>query len=850
VPYRRIFYTAFTTPITQAKALVERLPRSVVMGGRSILVATLVATTLVTGAKKLGLLEPFELSTLDALTRLQPDREPDSRLLLIGVSEAELQTYGWPLSDEVVAATLEVVQQQQPRVIGLDLYRNTPQLPGQAALVQQLAADNVIGIWNVGNDPESGEVPGHASLPEDRLGFNDLVLDPDGVVRRSLLFVGGSDRLYSSFALRVVQRYLGQDAPLRFDEDALYLGDLALPRLRAWSGGYQTMDNSGYQILTRYRSRTRPARHLTVSQVLSGQYDPAWIRDRVVLIGSTAPSLKDEFYTPYTATQQEALTQSGVVVHAQIISQLLDGLAGEQAVYRFLPAWGEFLWLVGWVLAAGLGAWALRRPLLLGLGLALGVALLWGIGWVSLVHLLWLPLFEPLVGILAAGGLVLAQQALYRSTHDWITDLPGRELFLEQIRRALQVPGTDQVTVAFLDINRFKLINQSLGHAIGDRVLLMMAKRLRQALPDTLVARVGGDEFALLFQQRSQAQVEASLRTLQQALATPFCLNQHRLAITASVGLAMTQGGTGYKAEDLLRDAHTAMYRAKALDEFSYEVFSRSMREEAVQRLQLESHLLEALEKQEFVLYYQPIVALDTGCISGFEALVRWRRPNQGFVAPNEFIPVVEETGLIVALGQWIFREACQQLERWQRQVPDRPLKMSINLSRRQFVQADLVEQIAASLQQSGVPGQQVQLEITESMIMRDVESSRELMLRLKALGLRLAIDDFGTGYSSLSYLHRFPTDTLKIDRSFVGRMGHSQEDREIVHTIITLGQKLNLTLVAEGIETVEQMALLRQMGCQFGQGFLFSRPVAGENAIALLTQPAPWLNGSRSEST
>ncbi|MBD0335682.1 MAG: EAL domain-containing protein [Cyanobacteria bacterium Co-bin13] len=820
------------------------------MGGRSILVAALVTTTLVVGVKKLGLLQTFELNSFDVLTRLQPDRGTDPRLLIIGVSEAELQAHGWPLSDGVIAATLQAVQQHQPRVIGLDLYRSTPQPPGNAELIQQLAADNLIGIWNVGNNPEVGEVPGPVTVPQERLGFNDLVLDPDGVLRRSLLFVGSSDRAYHSFGLQVAQKYLGQDAALRFDEKALYLGSLTLPRLQEWSGGYQSIDNGGYQILTRYRSRQVPAQQLTVTQVLKGQYDPAWIRDRVVLIGSTAPSLKDEFYTPYTAAQQEDITQSGVVVHAQIISQLLDGLAGQQAVHRFLPAWGEFLWLLGWVLAAGLVVWTLRRPLVLLLGLSLVVALLWAVSWVSLFSFLWVPVFEPLVGLLMAGGLVLAQQALYRSTHDWVTDLPGRELFLEQIRRALQGQGAEPVVVAFLDINRFKLINQSLGHSIGDRVLLLMAKRLRQALPeDTLLARVGGDEFALLFQQRPQVEVEASLEALQKALAAPFCLNQHRLAITAGVGLAITQGGTDYKAEDLLRDAHTAMYRAKALDEFSYEVFSRSMREEAVQRLQLESHLLEALEKQEFVLYYQPIVVLETGCISGFEALVRWRRQGQGFVAPSEFIPVVEETGLIVELGQWIFWEACQQLECWQRQVPHHPLKMNINLSRRQFVQSDLVQQIAASLRDSGVSGQQIQLEITESMIMRDVENSRELMLRLKDLGLRLAIDDFGTGYSSLSYLHRFPTDTLKIDRSFVGRMEHSQEDREIVHTIITLGHKLNLTLVAEGIETAEQMALLRQMGCQFGQGFLFSRPVAGEDAIALLTQSPPWLSAPASES-
>ncbi|HEY9738464.1 MAG TPA: EAL domain-containing protein [Trichocoleus sp.] len=800
------------------------------------------ATTLVTGLKKLGALQPFELNSFDALTRLQRDSGIDPRLLIVGVAETDLQRYGWPLSDQVVATVLQTIQQYQPQVIGLDVYRNTPQPPGRAALAQQLAADNVVAIWNVGNEPETGEVPGPPTMPWERIGFNDLAIDPDGVLRRSLLFVDNSERPYYSFALRVVQKSLAGDAALlRTNADTLSVGRAVLPRLKPWSGGYQNIDNGGYQILTRYRSSQVPAHQVTVEQLLRGQVDPAWIRDRIVLIGTTAASLKDEFYTPYSAGQRQQFTQSGVVVHAQIISQLLDATSGQPAVYWFLPQWGEFVWLISWVGLAGVLAWTVRRPL--GLLTASGVVLagLWGGAVLGLVHLVWLPVFEPTVGLLLSGGLVLMLKALHRSTHDWITNLPGRDMFLEQVRRALHNQESDQVMVAFLDINRFKLINQSLGHSTGDRVLQVMANRLQQTLPEgTHLARVGGDEFVLLFQQKSQTAVEASLDELQKALAEPLCINQHRLSITASVGLAIAQAHTGSKPEDLLRDAHTAMYRAKALDEFSCEVFSRRMREEAVQRLQLESHLLEALDKQEFVLYYQPIVNLEAGRIAGFEALVRWQHQERGFVTPGDFIPVVEETGLIIELGQWIFREACQQLRSWQQQVPDYPLKMSINLSRRQFMQPDLVQQIAVGLEESGIAGEQVQMEITESMIMRDVEASQELMLNLKALGLALAIDDFGTGYSSLSYLHRFPTDTLKIDRSFVGRMEHSQEDREIVHTIITLGHKLNLTLVAEGIETAEQMALLQQMGCQYGQGYWFSRPVTAEDAIALLTQQIP----------
>ncbi|HEY9876961.1 MAG TPA: EAL domain-containing protein [Leptolyngbyaceae cyanobacterium] len=814
------------------------MPPTVAFGGRSILIASLVSTTLVAGLKTLGVSQPFELFSFDSLIRSHPDLELDSRVLIVGVSESDLQTYGWPLSDQVVAEALAIVQQQQPKAIGLDLYRDTPQPPGKGDLNQQLKAANVIAIMNVGADPDLEEVPPPQGVPQEQVGFNDLLIDPDGVSRRSLLFVNAPERPYYAFALRVVLKYLGEQEPFKYDQDALYLNNVSLKRLNRGDGGYQTIDNRGYQILTRYRSRTVPAPTLTLSQVLTGQFEPELMRDKVVLIGTTATSLKDEFYTPYSADQQGNFTQSGVVVHAQIVSQLLDIASREGAVYRFLPQWGEFLWLVSWaMLSAGL-AWQIRRPLVL---LGSGALLLGGvvvIGWGGLSALVWLPLGEPVLGCLLAGALVMMQKALYRSTHDWLTHLPGREVFLEQVRRALLTQVDEPVFVAFLDINRFKLINQSLGHAIGDRMLLTMADRLRRTLPEgTHIARLGGDEFALLFQHTSPSAVEDRLEQVQRALAEPFYLDQHRLTITASVGLAIAQREAHSSAADLLRDAHTAMYQAKALGEFSYAVFSQSMREEAMQRLQLESHLVDALEKKEFVLYYQPIVELETRHIVGFEALVRWRQQEKGFVSPAAFIPVAEETGLIIPLGQWIFQEACRQLQTWQQQLPQYPLKMSINLSRRQFNEANLANHIQASLAAAGLVGQQIQLEITESMIMRDVESSRNLMLRLKELGLDLAIDDFGTGYSSLSYLHRFPTDTLKVDQSFVGRMEHSPEDQEIVHTIVTLGHKLNLTLVAEGIETVEQMTLLRRMGCQYGQGYLFSRPVTGDAAIALLTQ-------------
>jgi diguanylate cyclase (GGDEF)-like protein len=320
------------------------------------------------------------------------------------------------------------------------------------------------------------------------------------------------------------------------------------------------------------------------------------------------------------------------------------------------------------------------------------------------------------------------------------------------------------VAVVFLDVDRFKLINQSFSHTAGDRVLQILTKRLLTTLPESAhLARVGGDEFAFMLRVYDRASVDQQLNQLQTKLAEPIDVAKQQLSISSSMGVVLAQAGGNFKPEDLLRDAHTAMYRAKALNEYRYEIFATTMHEEAVQRLQLESHLLKAFENEEFLLHYQPIVCLQTGKITGFEALVRWYRHDQGFVSPDKFIHIVEETGLIIHLGQWIFREACHQLRAWQEQFHRHDLRMSINLSRRQFHQVDLVEQFAATLAEFGLSGSQIQLEITESMIMRDVEGAQQLMQRLKDLGLNLAIDDFGTGYSSLSYLHKFPPIPSKL---------------------------------------------------------------------------------------
>jgi diguanylate cyclase (GGDEF)-like protein len=818
-------------------------------GSRAVLVSGLLALTMVSAGKRLQLFESLETSSFDLLTRLLIQQASDPRLLIVEVTEADLEVYGWPLSDQVVADIIAEVQRYEPAVVGLDLYRNTPQdMPGQAALAQAFTdSSKVIGIFNVGKQGNGIEVPAPSAWPADQVGFNDLAIDPDGVLRRNLLYVATPDNPAYSFSLRVVLAYHA-DLAFQVDRgnDLLRIGEAEFPALLARDGGYANIDGRGFQVLMKYRTPYEPAPTLTITQVLAGAVPPDWVRGKIVLIGSTASSLKDEFYTPFSHEHEAQFVMAGVEVHAQSISQLLDAIAGEPALYWFLPQWGEFVWLLSWTLAAGVMGWQVRRPpmlLLLSGSMILGI---WGLSGLALANMLWVPTVEPVAGFLLALGLVLTQKVLYRSSYDQLTLLPGRDMFLLQVQRALGQKPATAVTVVFLDIDRFKLINQSFGHIVGDRVLQTLGQRLRQFLPASAqLSRVGGDEFAFLLPVHDQPTVDQWLNRLQTELSEPFSIARRRLSVTSSMGVAMAHGEHPPSPQDLLRDAHTAMYRAKALNEYRYEVFASTMHEEAVRRLELESHLLSAFENNEFLLHYQPIVCLQSGCITGFEALVRWYRPEEGFVSPGQFIQVTEETGLIVHLGQWIFRAACAQLKDWQQQFPNHPLTMSINLSRRQLHQVDLVDRFGGCLRELNLAGQQLQLEITESMIMRDVDGATELMHRLKQLGLKLAIDDFGTGYSSLSYLHRFPTDTLKIDQSFVGRMDQSGDDREIVHTIIALGQKLNMDLVAEGIETETQLTRLRAMGCQRGQGYLFSQPLGREAATALLTNPWPWFRAS-----
>ena len=451
---------------------------------------------------------------------------------------------------------------------------------------------------------------------------------------------------------------------------------------------------------------------------------------------------------------------------------------------------------------------------------------------------------------------------IHDASHDPLTKLPNRALFGELLTRAVarskRHPDAS-FAVLFIDLDRFKVVNDSLGHHAGDHLLVQVAARLSASLRrsdlvarpsapssvsaaispadscDTL-ARLGGDEFTVLLDDLSDLNDAVSIANrIQEILAEPFLLEGQEIYVTASIGIASS--ATGYTSSDaVLRDADLAMYRAKALGKARYEIYDRAMHMTAVNRLALETSLRQGLKNNEFVLHYQPIVLLSSEEVIGFEALVRWQKSPSELIYPGDFMDVAEDTGLILFLGMWVLREACRTMRRWHEEFPrERPLTISVNVSARQFAQPDLVQQVAQILQETGINPHTVRLEITESVSMGDAERTVNVLSELKKLGVQFSIDDFGTGYSSFSYLHRFPLDTLKIDRSFITRMEESSENFEIVETIMHLARNLGMQVVAEGAETETHVKHLRSLGCDFGQGYFFFKPLTAGGVHGLL---------------
>ncbi|WP_353673219.1 EAL domain-containing protein [Synechocystis sp. LKSZ1] len=424
----------------------------------------------------------------------------------------------------------------------------------------------------------------------------------------------------------------------------------------------------------------------------------------------------------------------------------------------------------------------------------------------------------------------IEEQLKYDARHDSLTGLANRSVLIERIELAIhRLSRHPQAcfSLLFLDLDNFKIINDSLGHSLGDLLLMDISQRLKQLVRSVdLVARLGGDEFVILLEdvEGIGAVVEVAERLLTE-LKHPFQLKAHSIVCHASMGIVLSNP-TYTQAEELLRDADIAMYRAKLNGRATYAIFDPSMHHQVLERLHLESDLRQALNRHEFTLQYQPIMTIASGQLQGFEALIRWQHPQRGWIRPDHFIPIAEEMGLIIPLGHWILQTACQQLAQWQALTAQRSLYVAVNLSSRQFYDPQLLEKLDQSLAESGISGKSLVLEITETMLIHNIEKVTHLLDSIRTKGIRISIDDFGTGYSSLSYLYRLPVNSLKIDRSFVNQMQEGQRNYAIVKTVITLGDLLGINVVAEGIETQAQLQALQSLGCELGQGYLLSKPL------------------------
>ena len=437
------------------------------------------------------------------------------------------------------------------------------------------------------------------------------------------------------------------------------------------------------------------------------------------------------------------------------------------------------------------------------------------------------------------------ERLVHDAFHDGLTGLPNRALFIDHLKLAMARRRKKEYalfSVLFLDLDRFKVVNDSLGHLVGDQLLIAVASKLQTCLrPGDTIARLGGDEFTVLLEDiKSNSEAVYIAERIQRELAQAFELEGRTVFASASIGIAPST--TGYeRPEEILRDADTAMYYAKSRGGNRHEVFDSSMHVRAVKLMQMQTDLRAAIDRNELVVEYQPIVSLETFRIMGFEALARWKHPEHGLISPGQFIPIAEETGLIIPIGQWILRQACTQLRQWQNLYPAEPrLTMSVNLSGKQFAEPDLIEGIERVLAETNLDPRSLWLEITESVVVENVEAASEICKRLRRLGVGLSIDDFGTGYSSLSSLHSFPISTLKIDGSFVSRMSGDNENTEIIRTIMSLAGNLSMEVIAEGVETLEQVTKLRTLGCEKGQGYFFSRSLVARDAENLLIETAP----------
>ena len=820
--------------MTKLKFVADRLLKALNL--RSTSISTLLITSSIVlgigGIRQLGHLEFLELTVFDLMVRSRPATKPDERVTVVAIEESDIKTWQQAtFSDRLIAQLLAKLQSEKPAAIGLDIYRDIPLPPGNQELLAQLTADNIVAIEKISPRSAVSAPPG---VPDARIGFNNFLIDSDGTLRRNLLaFKLGSKSRYS-FAIQLSKIYLDTKA-IWLEPGFLSLNGVKFPNLEADSGGYQlsASDVRGSQILINYPV-PNSARQLSFSQVMNGDYNQNWIKDKVIIIGYTAPSKKDVFRTPFTGAKT-----AGAVIHAQMVNQILGTVLDGQALWRFVPQWSELGWIWLWSMMGGVLVWRVRHPLALGGSLIATSLGLVAICWVSFLGLIWIPLIPAMLGLLSTTGVVLAYKTFNSSLVDETTELANLEQITALLQQKIDKERKSTLAVLSIDIARLKQVNDSLGASIGDRMLILAKTRIKNCIrPDDKLGRVGAAEFSIIFFPiENPAYVLEIGEQIQQELAQPFEIEGQQIVITTNLGIAFCEPDENIPAQELLRNSNIAQERARIMGKNKSAIFLPRMLSETVAQWELENDLRQAIENEEFEIYYQPIVDLTKDRLAGFEALVRWISPTRGFVSPAEFIPLSETIGAIIPLGSWILQSACQQMRQWQEQFDlGTDLTISINLSSHQF-KPDLFEQVSEILTQSQLTPECLKLEITESAMMDDVESAIALLKRLKSLGIKLSVDDFGTGYSSLSYLQQFSADTLKIDQSFVKELEVSSRNEEIVDIIVTLAHKLDMNVIAEGIEMTEHVEILKALNCEYGQGFFFSKPLNSEDAAELLAE-------------
>ena len=818
---------------------------------------------LVFGLRWLGWLQPTEWAAFDLYIQTRPTEPVDERIIIVGVQESDIRYLGnWPASDRILARILSKIRDQQPKVIGLDLYRDIPVGEGYAELEQIFkTTPNLIGIEKSIGDRFSTVIdPPPALKALGQVSANDVIVDPDGRLRRAFLYPmpEGNEGL-PSLGLAIALKYLKDRGiqPKSSQSGHLQLGKTIFHPLESTDGGYIRIDAGGYQVLMNYHGSSQKFRHISLEDILENRIDPQMMRDRIVLIGPQAASLNDVFYTPYSSNFITSPAQmSGVEFQANIVKLILGAALDDRPLFRVWSDIWEEIWIAGWAIIGAAIIWifSTKRLIFLTGTVILCVGFLIGGSYGLFLSGLWIPIAPALLTYI--GSMLVMQSYMYVSrlrelnsalsdsiellahdaSHDALTGLPNRNLFMDRVEHAIKYSKRHSsylFAIFFIDLDRFKMINDSLGHNVGDLFLQAIAEILQGCLRsiDT-VARLGGDEFTILvddIQDVGEALMVAE-RILNKFLS-PVIIKGEAVFPSASIGIVISTPDYD-NCVDLLRDADIAMYRAKSSGKGRYILFDQEMYEQTLRLTQLESELHYALEHQEFELYYQPIVSLETDKLSGFEALIRWKNPKRGFISPIEFIPLAEDTGLIVAVGDWVLKEACHQLKTWLHKFPEAAnLKMSINLASHQIREPDVLEKLDVILAETGIDGNSIRLEITESTLMDQGEQTINKLAQLRARNIQLSIDDFGQGYSSLSYLHRFPINILKIDRAFVNQMTEGGENIEIVRTITMLAHTLNMSVVAEGVETQQQVEILKKLGCEFGQGYLFSRPLTAQAA-------------------